>query len=327
MRESVRNFIARHFDGSRRWLVHDLKAMATTEVLLLGRLASWRVRSMQVLGSIQDVEFKVTSQWGEDGIIDWLVERAQIPPAARAFVEFGVESYAEANTRFLLENRNWRGFVMDGDASMLVAVEQAGLLSRYDLVAKQAFITRDNINQLITDAGFRGEIGLLSIDVDGNDYWIWEAIDVVRPILLICEYNAVLGDLHPVSVPYDPQFYRTAKHFSNLYFGASIGALRALGERKGYRFAGTTSAGNDAFFVREDYANRFLDASISDFGPVPSRAKESRTPSGGWTYIGGSDRVRVIEHLPIVNTETGETKLIKELGPIYSEQWASTMGF
>ena len=69
----------------------------------------------------------------------------------------------------------------------------------YDLTAKSAFITRENVNDLFVDAGFSGEIGLLSIDIDGNDYWVWEAIRAVRPIICVCEYNAVFGDIWPIS--------------------------------------------------------------------------------------------------------------------------------
>ncbi len=84
--------------GFKEWLMKDL-------LVLTGRMASWHVRSQKILSSLQDAEFKVTSQWGEDGIIDWLIERARIPPKSRSFIEFGIGTYQEANTRFLLQNR------------------------------------------------------------------------------------------------------------------------------------------------------------------------------------------------------------------------------
>ena len=152
---------------------------------LAGRMASWQVRPHKVITCIEDVEFRVSSQWGEDGIIDWLVERAEIPLAAQSFVEFGVDNYRQSNTRFLLQNRNWRGLIMDGDPGLVAAVERDNLAWRYDLTALSAFITRENINDLISEAGFSGEIGLLSIDLDGNDYWVWQALDTVRPVICI----------------------------------------------------------------------------------------------------------------------------------------------
>jgi hypothetical protein len=288
-------------------------------------MASWQGRSRESIETLTDAEFRVTSQWGEDGIIDWLVERAQIPLQHQTFVEFGVENYREANTRFLMQNRNWSGLILDGSPAMLEAVREDGLNWAYDLTVRPAFLTRENINQLIAEGGFRGEIGLLSVDLDGNDYWIWEAIDVVRPILCVCEYNAVFGDVYPISVPYDATFSRTAAHYSNLYSGASIAALRFLAERKGYRFLGTTSAANDAFFVREDYADRFLSGALKRIEARPSFARESRDDRGQLTYITGLERAKVIAAMPVVNVETGEVVKLGELGSIYSPEWTAAM--
>ena len=303
------------------WLVGDIDALLMQNHQLVGRMASWQVRSKKAIYSLQDVEFRVSSQWGEDGIIDWLIERANIPPVSHSFIEFGVESYREANTRFLLQNRNWRGLIMDGSSSMIAAVQEDSLAWAYDLTVRPAFITRENINNLILTAGFRGDIGLLSIDLDGNDYWVWEAIDVVRPIICICEYNAVFGDMYPISIPYYANFNRTTAHHSNLYFGASITALRSLAAQKGYRFVGTTSAANDAFFVREDYARQFVDSSVQCIQALPSRARESRDEFGKLNYIGGIERVNNISTLPVVNVETGETVRLNELQSIYSREW------
>jgi len=87
----------------------------------------------------------------------------------------------------------------------------------------------------------------LSIDIDGNDYWVWEAIDSVDPVMTICEYNAVLGDLYPIAIPYDPAFTRTVPNYHHLYYGASIAALQMIAQRKRYTFLGSNSAGNNAF--------------------------------------------------------------------------------
>ena len=317
----------------KSWLTAETRTAMNVSLLLQGTMASWNVRSREAISSLQDVEFKVSSQWGEDGIIDWLVERANIPPNSRTFIEFGVEDYVEANTRFLLQNRNWRGLIMDGDPAMvktittepLALANSLSLALAHHLTARQAFITRENINELISSSGFSGEVGLLSIDIDGNDYWVWEAIEIVRPIICICEYNAAFGDLHPVSIPYDPTFSRTKAHDSNLYYGASIKALCSLGARKGYRFVGTTSAGNDAFFVREDFAKQFVDNSLQHIRALPSLFREGMQESGQRNYIGGLDRLKYISALPLVNTETGKTVKLSDLGPLYSPEWLALM--
>lgn len=208
---------------------------------------------------------------------------------------------------------------------MISAIEEDRLTWAYDLQARQAFITRENINDLIGAAGFSGEIGLLSIDLDGNDYWVWEALEAVSPILCVCEYNAVFGDVYPIATPYDPAFRRTNAHFSALYFGASIAALCFLAGKKGYRFVGTTTAANDAFFVREDYAARFVDGALGTIEALPSRLRESRNEKGELTFIRAVDRLTAISHLPVVNVETGGTAILRDLNDIYSAEWLAAM--
>ena len=106
-----------------------------------------------------------------------------------------------------------------------------------------AFIDRDNINRLIGGAGIEGDIGILSIDLDGNDLWILEAIDVVSPRILILEYNATFGPEAAVTVPYDPSFVRGEKHSSNLYWGASLAALTRTANAKGFSLVGSQPRG------------------------------------------------------------------------------------
>jgi hypothetical protein len=307
-------------------LTSQLQATSVDALLLLGRMASWQVRSMETVSCLNEVEFRISSQWGEDGIIDWLVERAEIPAHLRTFVEFGVESYAEANTRFLLQNRNWRGLVLDGSTAQIELLKKRDppLFFRYDLTAKSAVVTRENINDLLTEAKFSGEIGLLSIDIDGNDYWVWEAISAVRPVICICEYNAVFGDLWPLSIPYEKNFIRSRVESSNLYFGASIVALRSLANRKGYRFLGTNSEGVNAFFVREDYAHHF-DGLLQNATAQPSRLRESRDAFGRLSYVRGLERAELISTLPVINTETLETQTLEKTKPLYSDSWMAIL--
>ena len=117
---------------------------------------------------------------------------------------------------------------------------------------KFSTIDRDNINDLISTSGFGSEIGILSIDIDGNDYWVWQAIDCVQPRILILEYNALFGPDAAISVPYDASFVRSRAHYSNLFWGASLEALTRLSKQKGYALVGCNSAGNNAFYIRHD---------------------------------------------------------------------------
>src|SRR3984885_12862656 len=136
-------------------------------------------------------EFQVFSQFGDDGIIQYVIGRVGLPIAEQRFVEFGVENYREANTRFLLLNDNWSGLVIDGSDEHISFIRRDPIYWKYYLTARAHFVTRENINSILRDAGFQGRIGILSIDVDGIDYWIWEAITAVDPALVIVEYNSL----------------------------------------------------------------------------------------------------------------------------------------
>jgi len=267
---------------------------------------------------LSDVEFSGFSQWGEDGIIDWLVE--QLPGIPRTFVEFGVGDYRESNTRMLLNLRNWHGFVMDGSAEHIANIKGQEVSWRFDLTAQCAFVDRDNINQLLGASGMSGNVGLLSIDVDGNDYWVWQAIETVSPAIVVCEYNAVFGDLRQISVPYQGDFQRTRAHHSNLYFGASLPALTELANQKGYVFIGTNSNGCNAFFVGKDVAPAVID-SITEITSFPSSIRESRDTSGQLTFSRGNERADIIKHLPIFDFESKSVRVLGDIGNLYSARW------
>jgi hypothetical protein len=205
------------------------------------------------LQSLNDFEFRVFSQFGEDGILQHLIQEAGIEEGEKTFVEFGVQDYQESNTRFLLQGYNWKGLIIDGNEEWVNAVRGSSLCWRYNLKAVAAWIDCDNINSLILSSGIAGKIGILSIDIDGNDYWVWESINQIKPIIVICEWNSSYGDQHSVSIPYQADFHRASAHYSQQYWGASIEALNSLGLRKGYRLVGSNLAGNNLFFVRSEF--------------------------------------------------------------------------
>jgi hypothetical protein len=251
---------------------------------------------------LKDIEFKVFSQFGDDGIIQYLIHHAGIRRDEETFVEFGVEDYTESNTRFLLMNDNWRGLVLDGDPFNIRKIHRRPWFWRHDLIAVAAFIDRDNINELLGANGFRGRIGLLSIDIDGNDYWVWERIECVQPIIVVAEYNSVFGGERAVTVPYNPTFRRAAAHPSYLYWGCSIKALELLGRSKGYALVGSNSAGNNAYFVRRDRLAGLKEFSAAE-AYVESRFRESRGPGGGLTFLSGNRRLWEIREMDVIDIE------------------------
>lgn len=193
-------------------------------------------------------EFKVSSQWGEDGLLRHLCRAVPVP--RKLFVEFGVENFEEANCRFLLTDQNWAGLVLDGDPANVEQIRRSRAYWMHNLKAATAFVTRENIDDLLGANGIEGEIGLLSIDVDGMDYWIWRATTAVDPAIVAIEYNHRYGPEEAVAVPYDPAFDRRAAHHSLCYYGASLAALCKLADARGYGLVGCNANGLNAFFVR-----------------------------------------------------------------------------
>lgn len=164
----------------------------------MGRIETRQIAGLDVCG-LRRAEFQVSSQWGEDGIIQFLIRRVAIPRPV--FVEFGVQDYRESNTRFLLQNDNWSGLVLDNSPQNIAAIRSDPIYWRHNLKAEHAFVTRENINSLIANQGIIGDIGLLSIDIDGNDYWVWEAIDGISPRIVLIEYNSLFGRHAEVTIP------------------------------------------------------------------------------------------------------------------------------
>lgn len=289
----------------RRKTEHHREAI----LLLLGKEMAWRVASLPPNTDFRKVGFKVFSQFDEDGIIQYLINR--LPIESKTFIEFGVENYEESNTRFLLLNDHWQGMVLDARASDIRYIQQDKIYWQYDLQAKCTWITRENINALLCDAGFGKDVGLLSIDIDGNDYWIWEAIQSVRPLIVIIEYNSLFG-LRPIAVPYKEDFERTDSHYSNLYYGASLGALQHLAQKKGYLLLGSNILGHNAFFVRADIAGEFRGLELRE-AYVASKFRESRDEAGKLTYARGNDRIKLIQDMPVVEVVTGESGKLEDL--------------
>lgn len=250
---------------------------------------------------ITDNEFRTFSQWGEDGIIQYLLRNIEI--SRKIFVEFGVQNYTESNTRFLLINNNWSGLVIDGSSENIAYIKNDPIYWQYNLKAINSFITKENINQIFLDNGIQGDIGLLSVDIDGNDYWVWQAIDSVKPAIVVSEYNFRFGATRAVTVPYDAGFVRTKAHHSNIYYGASLKALCILANKKGYSFVGSNSAGNNAFFVRNDLKPDSLKQLTSEEGYVAAQFRESRDELGNLLYLSLEDEQKLLNSLPLVSID------------------------
>ena len=201
-------------------------------------------------------EMRAYSQNGEDGILLYIF--SQIGTTNRRFIEFGVADGTECNCANLAINFGWHGLMLETAETNVAAAKRyyrERLVDRGSTVQiTHALVTAENVNALFQQHGFEGEIDLLSVDIDGNDYWVWRAIDAVNPRVVVVEYNGVFGSERSVAVKYDPTFDRSRAGHDPLCFGASLAALTRLGEEKGYILVGCDSCGVNAFFVRKDCA-------------------------------------------------------------------------
>lgn len=280
-------------------IVRQLKHDNSETKFLVGSLLA---KSILNVKSISEAEFKVFSQFGDDGIIQFLVNK--IPGLPKVFVEFGVENYEESNTRFLLMHNNWKGLVIDGSNAHIDYIKNSTIYWRHELTAVNSFITAENINQLLVDNGFNHKIGLLSVDIDGNDYWVWKAITAADAAIVVVEYNSLFGSERAITIPYKPDFSRGSAHYSYLYFGTSLAALYDLAKSKGYTFVGCNQAGNNAYFVKTNLIGTLDTPSVSE-GYISAHFREGRDKDGKLTFADEKTRLEEIAGLPVINTRTG----------------------
>jgi hypothetical protein len=256
------------------WL-HQLREVETDRRWTAGRLLRDAHPSLVApesqLEALRRAEARVYSQNGEDGILAWLFERVGV--TNRTLVEFGIGDGTECNSANLLLTFGWRGALLDADA---VGVERARAFfaGRADVEVVHRALEPDNVDQTLGSL-VPPELDLLSLDIDGNDYWVWQALTAVRPRVVAIEYNASFGPERSVTVPYTRSFDRYRTHVSGFYHGASLAALAKLGAEEGYLLAGCDSRGANAFFVDRGAAERagLEEVSAAEaFSPLHERA-------------------------------------------------------
>ena len=199
-------------------------------------------------------ESQIYSQNGEDGIISEILKR--ISSKEKFFVEFGVGSGTENNTAALLL-KGYSGVWLDSNGDNVRTIERdfGFLLGTGRLRVQQALVTAENVTALFKGYGVPEEFDVLSIDIDGNDYWVWRALQGYKPRVVVVEYNATFSPEVQWVVKYRPDF----RWGGTSYFGASLASLEKLGVDKGYCLVGCDLTGTNAFFVRADLAgDRFL---------------------------------------------------------------------
>lgn len=192
-------------------------------------------------------EQQVFSQNGEDGAVAEIFRR--IGTTDRTFVEIGVSEGLENNTTFFLA-QGWKGFWFDGDDSAIDKIKRSFWqpLAKGDLKLKRTFVNAENVESLLADAGVPVEFDLFSLDIDRNTYFVWQALNRIRPRVIVMEYNSVFPSDVDWKVEYRPELVFNC----TTYMGASLKAYEKLGEEKGYALVGCDLSGMNAYFVRKD---------------------------------------------------------------------------
>ncbi|MDF2695727.1 MAG: hypothetical protein K0S65_4110 [Labilithrix sp.] len=252
----MKRLVRRFLDAADERRRLDDRTSPATKIALRSLLAKYkRYAADGRLPSVWDTGFRVFSQFDEDGVILFLLAVAGDGP--KRVLDLGAGDGVQAsNCANLLLNLGFDGLLVDGDAAYIARAER--FYARHPdtkerpPTTKQAFLTRENVNDVVSASGLEGEIDLLSIDVDGNDYWLWEALECVRPRFVVVEAHPELGREHYV-MPYQADFAWSSAPLEGRY-GASLRAFVLLGERLGYRAVGSNQYGFNVFFAREDVA-------------------------------------------------------------------------
>lgn len=286
-----------NLDNKLQALERTIIRESNIQKMLIGKILVEDLLKKGNLGNIQEAEFKVFSQWGDDGIIQYLINKIDTP---KTFVDIGAGTYTQPDTRFLLEHNNWSGIIVD--YLPVNTIKDSELYPLYDLTTIQEFVTAENINDLLDGK----DIGLLNIDIDGNDYWVWKSLRSM-PSIVIVEYNPYFK-LRPITIPYSKDFVRTTAHHSSMYYGASLTSLCDLAKEKGYSFIGCNSHGGNAYFVRNDKTGS-LRTLTSEEGYRETKSREHRDKNGNLTFINPKEAVKDLHGLPVFNTKENRTEL------------------
>ena len=278
------------------------------ELSLKAKVLSLKNKNLKKIKDLSAVEFQVYSQWGEDGIIDWLVSK--FPKIPKNFLEIGTQDYKESNTRFLLINRNWDGFLIEGDKSDVQKIKSQRIYWKHSLKVRNEFITKDNINDVVRRFNVPKKLGLLSLDIDGVDYWVLKELSTLNPSIVICEYNSLFGEKKSITVPYKENFIRSKEHYSNLYYGASIQAFIDIMKTKNYFLIGTNTAGNNAFFVRKDLW-KVLNKMILNKKIFMSKFRESRDQKGNLSFLDKRESLNLIRNKHVIDLKSKNKKKIE----------------
>ena len=260
---------------------------------------------------LTETEVKIFSQNGEDGIIDYLVNKLKLN--TKNFVEIGVGNYRESNTRFLYNKYHPKGLIIDYIDDMEKKVKPFVNLWKGDLRIYNKQINSENILDILNNS-CDYEIDIFSIDIDSIDYWIIEKLNRNISKIFVAEYNPVFGSKLEVTVPNISGFERNKYHYSYLCYGMSLKALINLMDKKGYYFIGTNLQKINAFFIskefkKEEFFKNIEIKSLDNY--TDSNIRDSRDRNNNLSYLSGDKKFKEIEECEVINLKENKNELVQ----------------
>jgi hypothetical protein len=270
----------------------ELADQRTTPATKIDQLQLWHYFRSQIEAGrtpkLHETGFRCFSQFEEDGLILFIMATLDIQNGV--FLDLGSGDGINSNCANLALNFGWRGTFIDGSESNIARgrafYERHPDTWAYPPTFVCAMITRENINQLLTEASVPPEIDFMSIDIDGNDYWIWDAITVTSPKVIIIETHTEFG-FNNIVVPYDKDYVYPGKHPA--YHGASPVAMEKLARRKGYRLVGANRLGFNTIYIRGGLASMLPSVSVESILSHPRNKQRAVLfePIKDWEYEEG----------------------------------------
>lgn len=292
-----------------KYLKYKIKSLLNFNKRQLGEVQiELAKKNYNKIENIRDAEIKIFSQFGEDGIINFLLHKLGLNEKIK-FVEIGTGDYEEANTRFLCESRICEGLLID-KIDDLKFIKKRDFYWKNDLYFYQKMINSKNISSVIKDFGFESNCNLLSLDIDGNDYWVLKNINLETTDMVIVEYNPLFGSNLSITIPEDDNFDRNKNN--KLFYGASLRAMIDLLDQKNFFFIGANKACNNGFFINNKYKSNFSDIKINNLKKYTDftfrELKKNSVKENAISYL-----VSLIDHFEIYNLKSKKIIKIKEI--------------
>ena len=270
--------------------------------------------NLDKISKLDDINYKVFSQHGEDGIIQYFIKQLKLKNIK--FVEIGTEDYSESNTRYLYHTLNCQGFIIDPYKNLNKQIQKHVSLINNKLSIYNGFINKDNILEILKNYNFDKNIDLFSIDIDGIDYWIIKELPKKLSKIFVAEYNPFFGPKAEVTVPYIKNFSRIDYHYSNLCYGTSLRALINIMRSKEYTFFGSNIKNTNAFFISNEYV-KDIPLQIPDLTNLESftncTIRESKDKNGRNNFLETDQIIEEIKDVKIYNLVNNKVEKLKEL--------------